>query len=123
LTPTPIRIHRRRVRWEAGRLEAPWCSITQLVYVHPGKESVFDEFEALAIPLIAKHGGDLLLRVRPNPESVIAGSMDRPYEIHLVGFPSDEAFACFASDEQRKRFLHLKNDAVRSSLLVRGTAA
>jgi hypothetical protein len=26
--------------------------ITQLVYIHPGMERVFDEFEAVAIPLI-----------------------------------------------------------------------
>jgi len=38
--------------------------ITQLVCVHPGKESVFDDFEAVAIPLIGKHGGELLLRLR-----------------------------------------------------------
>jgi hypothetical protein len=39
--------------------------ITQLVYIQPGKESVFDEFEAAAIPLIGKLGGELLLRLRP----------------------------------------------------------
>ncbi len=94
--------------------------ITQLVYVHPGKESVFDEFEAVAIPLIGKHGGDLLLRLRPGPESVIARSIELPYEVHLVSFPSDEAFARFAADGERQRFLHLKEEAMRSSLLVRG---
>jgi hypothetical protein len=96
--------------------------ITQLVYVHPGKESVFDEFEAVAIPLIGKHDGELLLRLRPTPESVIERSIDLPHEIHLVRFPNDEAFERFATDGERKRFLHLKNEAVRSSLIVRGAA-
>jgi hypothetical protein len=59
--------------------------VTQLVYVHPGKESVFDEFEAVAIPLIAKHGGELLLRLRPTPESVIERSIELPYEISRRG--------------------------------------
>jgi uncharacterized protein (DUF1330 family) len=97
--------------------------ITQLVYVHPGKESVFDEFEAVAIPLIGKHGGELLLRLRPTADSVVAGSIDLPYEIHLVRFPSDEALASFAADGERQRFLHLKDDSVRSSLIVRGIAS
>jgi uncharacterized protein (DUF1330 family) len=96
--------------------------ITQLVYVHAGKESLFDEFEALAIPLIGKHGGELVLRLRPTPESVIERSIELPYEIHLVRFPNDEAFERFAADGERQRFLHLKSDAVRSSLTVRGAA-
>jgi len=95
--------------------------ITQLVYVQPGKEGMFDEFEAVSIPLIHKHGGELLLRVRPAPEAVIAGSLELPHEIHLVRFPSDEAFSRFAADEERQRFLRLKNDSVKYSLLVRGT--
>jgi uncharacterized protein (DUF1330 family) len=94
--------------------------ITQLVYVHPGQEYVFDEFEAVAIPLIAKHDGELLLRLRPTAENVLGGSMDLPYEIHLVRFPSDEAFTRFAADGERQRFLHLKEASVRSSLVIRG---
>jgi|ERR1019366_5318081 uncharacterized protein (DUF1330 family) len=97
--------------------------ITQLVYIHPGKESVFDAFEAVAIPLISKHGGELLLRLRPTPECVIAGSIDPPYEVHLLRFPSDEALARFTSDPERQALLHLKDDSVRSSLLVRGSAS
>lgn len=96
--------------------------ITQLVYVHPGKESIFEEFEAVAIPLIGKHGGELLLRLRPIPEDVVAGSIELPYEIHLVRFPSDEALANFTADPERQALLHLKNDSVRSSLVVRGSA-
>jgi hypothetical protein len=28
--------------------------ITQLIYVKPGQEAVFDEFEKVAIPIVAK---------------------------------------------------------------------
>lgn len=77
--------------------------ITQLIYLHPGKEIVFDEFEAMAIPLIGKHGGELLLRLRPTQDGVIAGSIDVPYEIHLVRFPSDVALASFTADPERRR--------------------
>ncbi len=97
--------------------------ITQLVYIHPGKERVFDQFEAVAIPLIGKHGGELLLRLRPTPEGVIASSIELPYEIHVVRFPSNEALAGFMADPERQGLLHLKNDSVRSSLVVRGSAS
>jgi len=94
---------------------------TQLVYVNPGQERVFDEFEAIALPLVDEHGGELLLRLRLSGADVIAGSIELPYEIHLVRFPGEEAFSRFVADERRQRFLHLKNASVRSSLLIRGT--
>ena len=97
--------------------------ITQLVYIYPGKERMFDEFEAVAIPLIGKHGGELLLRLRPTPANVVAGSIDLPYEIHLVRFPSDEALASFTADPERQGLLHLKNDSVQSLIVVRGSAS
>jgi uncharacterized protein (DUF1330 family) len=97
--------------------------ITQLVYIYPGKERMFDQFEAVAIALIGKHGGELLLRLRPTPENVVAGSIDLPYEIHLVRFPSDEALASFTADPERQGLLPLKNDSVRSLIVVRGSAS
>jgi hypothetical protein len=54
---------------------------------------------------------------------VLAGSLDRPYEIHLVRFPSEEAFDRFAADDERQRFLHLKEDGVRSTLFIQGATA
>ena len=96
--------------------------ITQLIYVRAGKEDVFEQFEQVAIPIIAKHGGELLLRLRPSPEAVVDRTIELPYEIHLVRFPDGEAFARFSADEERQRFLHLKEESVRSSLLVRGSA-
>jgi hypothetical protein len=95
--------------------------LTQLIYVHPGKESQFHGFEDIVLPLLPKYDGELLLRVRPTSESIVGGSMDVPYEIHFLKFPSPEAVVRFSEDEARQRHLHLKNDAVRASLLVTGT--
>jgi uncharacterized protein (DUF1330 family) len=95
--------------------------IAQLIYVHAGRESIFQEFEAVAIPLIEKHGGELLLRLRPNPENLIGGSMQLPYEIHLVRFPSDGALALYAADPERQLFLYLRNESVSSSIVLRGS--
>jgi uncharacterized protein (DUF1330 family) len=95
--------------------------LTQLVYLNPGKEAAFHAFEDVAISLISKHGGELLLRVRPNAESVIAAGVEVPYEIHFVRFDGEEAFRKFSEDETRQQILHLKNESVRNSVLVRGT--
>lgn len=95
--------------------------ITQLVYLMDGQAEVFEQFEALAIPLIAQYNGRLLLRIRPLPDSIIEASTEIPYEIHLVTFESESDFERFKGDEQRKQFLHLKEQSIRSAILIRGT--
>ena len=44
--------------------------ITQLIYIKQGQEKVFDQFEEIAMPLISKYNGRLLLRVRPTEISL-----------------------------------------------------
>ncbi len=85
--------------------------ITQLIYIIEGQEAVFDQFEAIAIPTIAKYNGQLLFRVRPEEQSYIEQNIDPPYEIHLVSFETDE---------ERKKFLHLKEQAVKEAILIQG---
>jgi hypothetical protein len=97
--------------------------VTQLVYLHPGKESAFHEFEDAVLPLLEKYQGELLLRLRPDAKSVIAGSLEGPYEVHLLRFPNDAALASYARDDDRERLLALKSEAVRATLLVKGSAA
>ena len=95
--------------------------ITQLVYIKPGQESIFHQFEDIAIPAILKYNGRLLLRVRPADNAFIEHHIDKPYEIHLVEFASEEDFENFKHDEERKKFLHLKEQSIQSVLLIKGT--
>lgn len=94
--------------------------ITQLIYLQPGQEEVFDRFEAVAIPLIARYNGRLLLRLRPDDASVIEHAVEKPYEVHLVEFDGEADFRRFMQDEERKKFLHLKEQSIRASWLIRG---
>jgi len=94
--------------------------ITQLIYVIEGQEAVFDEFESVAIPTIAKYNGRLLFRVRPPKESFIEVQIDPPYEIHLVEFDAHEDFQNFMKDEDRKKILHLKEQSIKASVLYLG---
>lgn len=94
--------------------------ITQLIYIKDGAEIVFDQFEAIAMPLIVKYHGKLLLRIRPNEAAFIEVGMDKPYEIHLVAFDSEKDFERFMQDEERKKFLHLKERSIKASVLIKG---
>lgn len=94
--------------------------ITQLIYLYPGKETVFHEFEDHVLPLLDRHQGILLYRVRPTQEAYVSSTGDHPYEIHLVSFPSEEALAGYLQDKDRTRFVQLKEQSVSHVLMVKG---
>ena len=94
--------------------------LTQLIYLSEGHEAAFDQFEDAVLRLLPKYRGELLLRLRPGPVSNIDGSLEAPYEIHVVRFESDNDLLRYSNDEERKRLLPLKEQSVRSSLLIKG---
>jgi hypothetical protein len=95
--------------------------LTQLIYIVEEQEKVFDEFENIAIPILLKYNGQLLFRVRPDANSFIELHTDPPYEIHFIEFATHQDFDNFKQDEERKKFLHLKEQSIRASLLIQGT--
>ena len=97
--------------------------LTQLIYVREGHEATFSEFEDIVLPLLARHRGELLLRLRPGRESKLDGSSEAPYEVHVVRFESDDDLVRYSNDEDRQRVLPLKEQSVRSALLIKGSAA
>ena len=97
--------------------------ITNLIYINPGQEQVFDEFEKTAIPIMSKYSGKMLARIRPAGDAFIECSIERPYEVHLGEFNSEEDFNAFLADEERLKFLQMKEQAIRSTVLVTGKRA
>ncbi len=49
--------------------------ITQLIYIITGQESTFQQFEDVAIPIISKYNGRLLLRVRPTADYFVVNKI------------------------------------------------
>ena len=94
--------------------------ITQLIYIVDGQETVFNQFESIAIPIISKYNGRLLFRVRPDENAYIERNVEKPYEIHLVEFETENDFTSFMHDEERKKFLHLKEQSIKSVFLIKG---
>ena len=94
--------------------------ITQLIYINDGQENTFDEFESVAIPIISKYNGRLLVRIRPESDAIIENTIEKPYEIHLVEFKSEDDFQYFMQDKEREKILHLKEKSIRTSFLYKG---
>lgn len=93
---------------------------TQLIYIKPGKEAIFHQFEDIVLPLLEKHNGKLLLRCRPDKASFIESNYGKPYEIHLVSFESPEDFKNYANNPDRQSCLHLKEASVERVVLIEG---
>ncbi len=96
--------------------------VTQLIYVRDGHEADFERFEAIALPRLKAYRGELILRLRPDPASKIGGTGEPPYEVHVVRFETEEDLGRYSQDEERKRWVHLKDSSVRGALLINGVA-
>jgi hypothetical protein len=94
--------------------------LTQLVYVRPGEEETFLQFEAVVLPLLARYEGELLLRLRPTADSVVEAAIEVPYELHFLRFKSEEGLSQYGRDPARQRVLELKDRSLRTSLVVQG---
>jgi uncharacterized protein (DUF1330 family) len=94
--------------------------VTQLIYIKEGQENLFHQFEDVAIPIIARYNGRMLLRIRPGENSCIESSIKKPYEVHLVEFNTEQDLKNFMQDEERKKFIHLKEKAIEQSILIQG---
>ena len=94
--------------------------ITQLIFIKEGKEEKFLEFERHAIPLMEKYNGKIIYRLRPSSDDFIDANIELPYEIHFILFDSEQNLAKFMKDDSRLGFIHLKDESVKSMLLVKG---
>ncbi len=94
--------------------------LTQMIFVHEGREHVFNEFENIAIPLMAEHEGKMIYRMKPTKDVFITANEEVPYEIHFLSFPDDSSLQNFLKDERRTSFVHLKNESIRTSYIIKG---
>lgn len=93
---------------------------TQLIFIKPGCEQEFHAFEEKVLPLLKKHNGELVYRIRPDKSAFVENSQELPYEIHLVTFGSKADFADYAADPRRLEAMEMKNRSVAKIILIEG---
>ena len=93
---------------------------TQVIFIKKGQEDQFNLFESYVLPLLERHNGTLLYRVRPTDDCVIESALGKPYELHLVSFPSREDFEGYAKDSDRLKYMHLKEASIEKAMLIEG---
>jgi len=92
---------------------------TQIIFLKEGMENSFNIFENSVLPLLKKHNGKLLYRIRPTKESIIE-SIDQPYEIHIIEFQSKNDFKSYVNDKERTKQMKLKEQSVKKIQLIEG---
>lgn len=86
-----------------------------LVMMHAGSDGIASlrDYESKVIPILEEHGGKLLSAFMPRDH-------ERPEcadEIHLVEFPSDEAFQSYRTDSRVTGLSQLRGAAISQSTI------
>ena len=82
-------------------------------------ERKFQDFEDRVLPLLEKHNGVILYRIRITKDCIIK-AIDNPYEIHVISFPSKKDFEAYRDDKERIKHMKLKEESVKKIQLIEG---
>jgi len=94
-------------------------SVTLLaaLYIHPGREAEFDQFETAAARIMARHGGAIDRRIRITR----AAGDNLPHEVHLVSFPDDASIQRYRADPELQGLAELRARAIRETVVWTGS--
>jgi len=87
------------------------------LYLHPGREAEFAQFEAAAAEIMQRYGGTIERRIGVAPSS----GENLPYEVHILGFPDERSFQGYRTDPDLQALGDLRALAIRETVLWFGT--
>src|ERR1700688_401171 len=93
-------------------------TIVAALFIHPGREAEFEQFETAAESIMQRQGGRLERRIG------FAASADhnQPHEVHIVTFPDQQAFDRYRSDPELQALADLRARAIRQTTVWIGHA-
>ncbi len=97
-------------------MDTPLLLLVSL-FIHPGQEAAFREFESAAARIMGRYGGQIERVIRPE-RAVPEGSV--PHEVHLVSFPGDAAFTAYRADAELAGLAALRQAAIARTEMVVG---
>ncbi len=84
-------------------------TIVAALYVNPGCEAEFEQFETAAESIMRRHGGSLERRIGFPP------SAEQPHEVHIVTFPDQQAFERYRADADLQALADMRKRAIRQT--------
>ena len=87
-------------------------SIVAALFIHPGREAEFEQFEMAAESIMQRYGGRLERRIGfPS-----GADPNQPHEVHLVTFPDRESFEGYRADADLLAMADLRARAIRQTV-------
>jgi uncharacterized protein (DUF1330 family) len=88
-----------------------------LLFIHPGREAEFEQFEAAAESIMQRYGGRIERRIG-FPASA---DPNQPHEVHLVTFPDEQSFERYRIDTDLQALAELRARAIRQTTVWIGS--
>jgi uncharacterized protein (DUF1330 family) len=85
---------------------APEVTLVVLLWARAGAEQALIDYEDKVLELVAEHGGRVRERARTD------GAADAPLEVHVLEFPSDDAFDAYMHDARRVALAGERDQAI-----------
>jgi antibiotic biosynthesis monooxygenase (ABM) superfamily enzyme len=83
------------------------------LYLYPGREAEFAQFEAAAADIMQRYGGTIERRIGVAPSS----GENLPYEVHILSFPDERSFQAYRTDPDLQVLSDLRALAIRETVL------
>jgi uncharacterized protein (DUF1330 family) len=87
------------------------------LFIHPGREGEFRQFETEAARIMQKYGGRIERVIRPTASF---SSDSPPHEIHIVSFPNVERFDAYRRDADLVTLAPLRQAAITRTEIIIG---
>ena len=91
--------------------------IVAALFVDPGHEQEFAQFETAAEAIMRRHGGRLERRIG----IAASANADQPHEVHIVAFPDEASFARYRGDADLQALVELRTRAIRQTTIWIGS--
>jgi uncharacterized protein (DUF1330 family) len=91
--------------------------IVAALFIHPGREAEFEQFETAAESIMRRYGGRIERRIG------LAASADtnQPHEVHIVTFPDRQSFERYRADTDLQALAQLRARAIRDTTIWIGS--
>ncbi len=86
------------------------------LFIHPGREAEFEQFESAARAIMRRYGGRIERRIGCTPQA----GRNQPHEVHIVTFPDEHSFDRYRSDADLNALADLRARAIRETMVWRG---
>jgi uncharacterized protein (DUF1330 family) len=90
------------------------------LFVQPGREVEFHEYEAVAARVMQRYGGGIERVIRTGEAS---RGDSQPYEVHIVTFPGQRELDDYRADPELARLMPLRQASILRTEIVIGVDA